>query len=88
MGRKQKEPNAAAPESPQVITVQQESSETKKTRYVVVRDGHRVSAHEYTNPQDPKALEELRFWKMVEGEHSWGASVSIVEYDNKLHRIW
>lgn len=85
MGRKTKEINEAASVAPQVSSGKQEHS---GTRYVVVRDGHRVSANEYANPNDPKALDELKFWRLVENKHSWGAPVKIVEFDNQLHRIW
>ncbi len=34
---------------------------TNKKRYVVIRDGHRVSDAEYDNPDD--AADEYGFWK-------------------------
>lgn len=74
-GNKQEQPNAA--ELPQKIP-----------RYVVVREGHRVSDKEYATPDDPDAVKEAAFWKKVANEHSWGDPVEIVPYDNKLHRIW
>ncbi len=87
MGRKKKETNEAAPTTPQVSTDKLNQGETK-LRYVVTRDGHRVSDHEYAASDDPEALEELRFWQLVSSKHSWGEPVKIVKYDNKLHRIY
>lgn len=62
--------------------------ERKPTRFVVVREGHRVSPHEYDNPKDPQALEEVKFWQNIATKYSWGEPVEIVRYDNKLHRVW
>jgi len=88
MGRKKQKTNEAAPVSPQGTTVKPENPESKESRYVVVRDGYRVSSNEYSDPNDQQAIAELEFWKLVEKNHSWGAPVLIVKYDNKLHRVW
>ena len=88
MGKKKKQVEETASEIPQMITEKQESSETHPPRYVVTRDGHRVSDAEYEAKDDPTAIAELEFWSKVEHNHSWGASVVIVQYDNRIHRVW
>jgi hypothetical protein len=57
-------------------------------RFVVTREGHRVSVHEYETHNDPKALEEVKYWRNIAKKHSWGEPVEIVQYDNKFHRVW
>lgn len=84
MGRSKKQPNQATP----VQQVSPDNREVKEERYVVVREGYRVSAIEYSDPKDPKAIEEMEFWRRVETNHSWGGPVEIVKYNNKLHRVW
>ena len=89
MGRKKSVPtNEAPPVALQANTDIQEQSETKEPRYVVVREGHRVSPNEYSDPKDPKAIQEMSFWRRIANKHSWGEPVEIVVYDNKLHRVW
>lgn len=73
---------------PTSIVAQSEQQEPKEIRYVVIREGHRVSTEEYSSPNDQKAIEEMNFWKKVAKHHSWGEPVEIVQYDNKLHRVW
>jgi tRNA(Arg) A34 adenosine deaminase TadA len=82
MARKKVEPNS----NPAPAGTNQ--GEKRLARYVVIREGHRVSANEYGNPHDPLAHQEVEFWTRVEQRHSWGAPVGIVLYDNKLHRVW
>ena len=79
--------NISSKSTPEVPQVNSENG-NKSNRYVVIRAGHRVSAEEYDNLDDPIAQNELEFWKRVEKNHSWGAPVEIVTYDNKLHRVW
>ncbi len=86
MGRKT-DPTRSAPVAPQV-NVGSSEQDDREARYVVVRDGHRVSALEYASSTDPKAFDELAFWHLVEKKHSWGAPVNIVQYDNRLHRVF
>jgi hypothetical protein len=62
--------------------------EAKPIRYVVVRDGHRVSNKEYDFPTDPQCLEEIQFWSGVSKKQSNGEKVEAVLYDSKKHRIW
>jgi hypothetical protein len=57
-------------------------------RYVVTRDGYRVSDKKYSYPADKMALNEMKFWNKVSKNHSWGEKVEIVQYDSKKHRIW
>lgn len=87
MAKKPNQKNEAAPVAvaQQVIT---DSQEQKSQCYVVLREGHRVSEHEYETPDDPKAISEMEWWRMIAQKHSWGEPVEIVQYDNKLHRIW
>ncbi len=87
MGRPKKDSAKSAPVAPQVNAENPEQND-REVRYVVVRDGHRVSTQEYLTADDPAALKEVEFWKSVEGGHSWGASVKIVKYDNRLHRVF
>lgn len=88
MARKNQDNKEAAPVAPRVDSDYLEQGETKETRYVVLREGHRVSVQEYSSPSEPKALEEQKFWRKVATDHSWGEPVQIVKYDNKLHRVW
>jgi hypothetical protein len=62
--------------------------EERKPRYVVVRDHHRVSDREYDSPKDPAALSERDFWKRVITRHPDGTKISIVQYNNKIHRVY
>ena len=86
--RSKKTAEAAPADAQRVSPDNQEQGEPREIRYVVVREGHRVSPTEYSDPNDPKAQEELSFWTRVENRHSWGAPVKIVQYDNKLHRVF
>ena len=87
MARKNQDNKEASPVAPRVNTGYPEQ-ENREVRYVVVREGHRVSAQEYVTATDPKELEEQRFWRKVATKNSWGEPVGIVNYDNKLHRVW
>ena len=88
MGRKKAVNNDAVPVALEMNPNDHEITETKIPRFVVVRDGHRVSLNEYEDPKDPKALEEIMFWRGISKKQSWGESVRVVPYDNKLHRVW
>ena len=57
-------------------------------RYVVIRDGLRVSDKDYSKPDDPKAISERDFWKKVITRWPDGTRVEIVKYDKKKHRVW
>lgn len=84
--KKQKTNNSeAAPVTPQVKT---ENKEPKPIKFVVVRDGYRVSDKEYATADDEVALNECAFWTRVATNFSYGEPVSIVQYDSKKHRVW
>lgn len=71
-----------------IVEDQPTTESDNKVKYVVIRESHRVSEAEYETPDDPKALNELEYWKGIANNHSWGEPVEIVKYNNKLHRIW
>lgn len=58
----------------------------EKKKYVVVRNGLRVSDVEYDTP--PDANEELMHWKSIIKRWPDGSVVEVVEKDDKKHRIW
>lgn len=60
----------------------------KKVKYVVVRDNRRVSDIEYDDPKSPEAISERDFWLKVVSRHPDGTRVSIVKYNNKVHRVY
>ncbi len=64
------------------------SPEEMSNRYVVVREGYRVSAKEYETPDDPACVSEIEFWDRVAQNHSYGERVEAVLYDSKRHRVW
>ena len=64
------------------------NSEIRPPKYVVVRNGHRVSDHEYDDPSDLKCLNEIKFWSRVSNNSSFGEKVEAVPYDPKRHRVW
>ena len=75
----------AAPTTPEVIT---ENKEQKPIKFVVVREGYRVSDKEYVTADDPVAISEQEFWTRVANTHSHGEPVQIVQFDSKKHRVW
>lgn len=58
----------------------------EKKKYVVIRNGLRVSDMEYDAPTD--ATEELMHWKSIIKRWPDGSKVDVVEKDDKKHRIW
>lgn len=82
--KKQNTKLEAAPTTSQVKT----DTEVKPIKYVVVRDGHRVSDKEYSSAGDEAAIVEWGFWSRVAKNHSYGEPVNIVVYDSKKHRVW
>jgi hypothetical protein len=58
----------------------------EKKKYVVIRNGLRVSDLEYDNPGD--ATVELEHWKSVIKRWPDGSVINVVEKDEKKHRIW
>ena len=83
--KKTKSNTEAAPAAPQVRS---EVKEAKPVRFVVVRDGYRVSDKEYATDNDEVALNEQNFWTRVATNHSYGEPVEIVQFDSKKHRVW
>lgn len=72
-----------------VKTVSKDEPQKEETiKYVVVRDDRRVSDNEYTDPKDPKAIEERDFWHRVCKKWSPSEKTSIVKYNKKKHRNW
>ncbi len=86
MGKRKEAEKQSAPEPQQVTPVVVE--ETKSTRYVVLRDGYRVSDKEYETQTDPVCVSEVEFWTKVSKNHSYGEKVETMLYDSKKHRIW
>lgn len=76
----------AAP--PKLQTATTGKTEARPVRYVVVRDGHRVSDKEYDSPTDPICLAEISFWSAVSKGKSSNEKVLAVPYDSKKHRVW
>lgn len=74
------------PSSPQATT--SGNAEAKPVKFVVIRDGHRVSDNEYDSPTDPVCVNELKLWYGISKNHSHGEKVEAVQYDSKIHRIW
>lgn len=64
------------------------TTEERPTRYVVVREGRRVSDRDYETASDPNCIAEVSFWKNVARNHSHGEKVEAVLYDSKSHRVW
>ena len=74
------------PPTPQTATPGK--TEARPVKYVVVRDGHRVSDWEYDSPTDPLCVAEIKFWLGVSKSKSYGEKVEAVSYDPKKHRVW
>lgn len=85
MAKRKKDSNTATSE-PQKTS--NGSAEAKPARYVVVRDGYRVSDKEYETPTDAVCVAEVAFWNSVAKNHSYGEKVEAVQYDSKKHRVW
>ena len=74
------------PPPPQTATP--DKTEARPIKYVVVRDGHRVSDKEYNSPTDPLCVAEIKLWSGVSKGRSYGEKVEAVQYDSKKHRVW
>lgn len=57
-------------------------------RYVVVRNGVRVSDKDYPQPDDSRAIAERDFWQRVVTRWPDGTKIDVVPFDKKKHRIW
>ena len=64
------------------IQIQKEKSK----KYVVIRDGHRVSDVEYINLSD--ASTECAFWNRLVRTWDHASKVEILEKNDRLHRIF
>ena len=62
--------------------------ERTSTKYVVTRNGIRVSDEEYDSNTDPLAVSELQFWQRTAKRAKDNSKVEIVKKDEKIHRIW
>ncbi len=76
----------SAPSNPQSAT--NGKTEARPVKFVVIRDGHRVSDKEYNSPTDPGCLVEIAFWTGIANNSSYGEKVEAVQYDSKKHRVW
>jgi len=85
MKQKTKQTEAAPEVATQVVT---ENKEAKPVRFVVVREGYRVSDKEYETQDDPTAVAEQEFWTRIAKKFSYGEPVQIVQFESKKHRVW
>lgn len=85
---KRKKTDSQATATPQPQATNTGKTEAKPVRYVVVREGYRVSDKEYETPTDPACVSEVQFWTKVAQNHSYGEKVEAVQYDSKKHRVW
>lgn len=83
---KTKTENSSAPTTQKVNNGK--TAEARPVRYVVVREGRRVSDREYETPTDAHCVNEVQFWTRVAKNHSHGEKVEAVQYDSKVHRVW
>lgn len=86
MGRRKKTDTVPATSQPQATS--NGKTEGKPAKYVVVREGYRVSDKEYETPTDAACVAEVQFWTKVARNHSYGEKVEAVQYDSKKHRVW
>jgi len=60
------------------------SANAEETKYVVLRDGYRVSDKEYLFFDDVDALAEKSFWTRASNREK----VEIVKYNPLKHKVW
>ena len=60
----------------------------EKAKYVVIRNGFRVSDVEYDNISDSAAISEKGYWMKVSKAARDGSKVEIVPFNKKLHRTY
>lgn len=58
----------------------------KQQKYVVTRNGYRVSDNEYSNVEDAKSEES--YWKTVIKKWPDGSRILVEEYNDKKHRVY
>ena len=73
----------SAPSNPQPTT--SGKPEARTIKFVIVRDGYRVSEKEYDSPTDPVCVAEIAFWRNVSNNSSHGEKVEAVQFDSKKH---
>jgi hypothetical protein len=61
---------------------------TKVIKFVVTREGLRVSDKDYQTINDPAAIAERDYWQKIANKWSYGERCAVVQYDSKRHRIW
>jgi len=62
------------------------NTNTRKVKYVVVRDNIRVSETEYDNESDAQG--EVAHWNRVITRWPDGTKIKVVEKDNRIHRTY
>jgi hypothetical protein len=60
----------------------------KVIKFVVTREGLRVSDKDYQTINDPDAIAERDYWQKIANKWSYGERCSVVQYDSKWHRVW
>lgn len=58
----------------------------KQQKYVVTRNGYRVSDNEYVSVEDAK--NEEFYWKGIIKQWPDGSKILIEEYNDKKHRVY
>lgn len=59
----------------------------KEQKYIVIRNGYRVSENVYDSPDHPEAISELEFWKRVASRTPHvKEDIRIVVYDEKKYK--
>ena len=76
------------PQTPQTIQPSDNKTEETSVKYVVVREGYRVSDVEYDSPVESNCLAEIKFWSNVSKNNSYGEKVEVVQYNSKKHKVW
>jgi hypothetical protein len=89
MTRKKKtEVKSDAVPTPTKAPVASEEQSNEPAKYVVVRNGFRVSEAEYDTATDSTAISERDYWAKVATTSRDGSKVEIVPFNKKFHRIW
>jgi hypothetical protein len=74
--------------APQTNNGYGEQQPVKVPKYVVIREGYRVSDKDYPTQNDPAAIAERNYWQNIATNWSYGERVQVVQYDSKRHRVW
>lgn len=65
-----------------------EEQKVNTPTFVVIRNGCRVSEHEYNSENDPYAIAEKNFWQKIVNRYPDGTKIEIVQFDKKKHKIF